>query len=175
LACNKYEVHGLGVMVPVDKILDTAVELGADVGGLSGLITPSLDEMVVVAKEMTRRDFRIPLLIGGATTSKQHTTVRIAPAYDGTTVHVLDSSRVIGVVSDLLDDSRRGKFESENAALQEKLRAQHTSSRRPLLTLVESRSRRLLLPFGEPPQPPFLGRTVIEPELAQLREYVDWT
>jgi len=175
LACNNYEVHDLGVMVPADKILDTAIELGADVVGLSGLITPSLDEMVGVAKEMTRRDFRIPLLIGGATTSKQHTAVRIAPAYDGTTVHVLDASRVIGVVSDLLDDGRRGKFESENAALQEKLRAQHTSSRRPLLTLTESRARRLLLPFGELPQPPFVGRKVIEPELAQLREYVDWT
>src|SRR2546425_962574 len=175
LACNNYEVHDLGVMVPADKILDTAIELGADVVGLSGLITPSLDEMVMVAKEMTRRDFRIPLLIGGATTSKQHTAVRIAPAYDGTTVHVLDASRVIGVVSDLLDDGRRGKFESENAALQDKLRAQHTSSRRPLLTLTESRARRLLLPFGELPQPPFVGRKVIEPELAQLREYVDWT
>src|SRR5947209_11290700 len=175
LACNNYEVHDLGVMVPADKILDTAIELGADVVGLSGLITPSLDEMVMVAKEMTRRDFRIPLLIGGATTSKQHTAVRIAPAYDGTTVHVLDASRVIGVVSDLLDDGRRGKFESENAALQEKLRSQHTSSRRPLLTLTESRARRLLLPFGELPQPPFVGRKVIEPELAQLREYVDWT
>ena len=175
LACNNYEVHDLGVMVPADKILDTAIELGADVVGLSGLITPSLDEMVGVAKEMTRRDFRIPLLIGGATTSKQHTAVRIAPAYDGTTVHVLDASRVIGVVSDLLDDGRRGKFESENAALQEKLRAQHTSSRRPLLTLTESRARRLLLPFGELPQPPFVGRKVIEPELAQLRGYVDWT
>src|SRR5436189_1069716 len=109
LACNNYEVHDLGVMVPAEKILDTAIELGADVVGLSGLITPSLDEMVGVAKEMTRRDFRIPLLIGGATTSKQHTAVRIAPAYDGTTVHVLDASRVIGVVSDLLDDGRRGK------------------------------------------------------------------
>src|SRR5207302_20814 len=126
-------------------------------------------------KEMTRRDFRIPLLIGGATTSKQHTAVRIAPAYDGTTVHVLDASRVIGVVSDLLDDGRRGKFEQDNAALQEKLRAQHTSSRRPLLTLSESRAKRLLLPFGELPQPPFVGRKVIEPEIAQLREYVDWT
>src|SRR6266566_3967697 len=93
LACNNYEVHDLGVMVPVDKILDTAIELKADVVGLSGLITPSLDEMVVVAKEMTRRNFTIPLLIGGATTSKQHTAVRIAPAYDGSTVHVLAASR----------------------------------------------------------------------------------
>src|SRR6266571_1208477 len=175
LACNNYEVHDLGVMVPVDKILDTAIELGADVVGLSGLITPSLDEMVVVAKEMTRRDFSIPLLIGGATTSKQHTAVRIAPAYDGTTVHVLDASRVIGVVSDLLDTERRQRFERDNFSLQEKLRAQHTSSRRPLLTLDEARAKRLRLPFANLPKPPFTGTKVIEPEIAQLREYVDWT
>src|ERR1700682_1602849 len=125
LACNNYEVVDLGVMVPADKILDTAIELNADVVGLSGLITPSLDEMVVVAKEMTRRQFTIPLLIGGATTSKQHTAVRIAPAYDGSTVHVLDASRVIGVVSDLLDKDRRHTFDRDNQALQEKLRAQH--------------------------------------------------
>ena len=175
LACNNYEVHDLGVMVPADKILDTAVELGADVVGLSGLITPSLDEMVVVAKEMTRRDFRIPLLIGGATTSKQHTAVRIAPAYDGTTVHVLDASRVIGVVSDLLDDGRRPRFEQDNLALQEKLRAQHTSSRRPLLTLDDARAKRLRVPFDDLPKPPFVGRKVIEPSLKELREFVDWT
>jgi 5-methyltetrahydrofolate--homocysteine methyltransferase len=175
LACNNYEVHDLGVMVPADKILDTAVELGADVVGLSGLITPSLDEMVVVAKEMTRRDFRIPLLIGGATTSKQHTAVRIAPAYDGTTVHVIDASRVIGVVSDLLDGERRHGFERDNFALQEKLRAQHTTSRRPLLTLDESRAKRLRLPFADVPQPPFTGKKTIEPSLAELREYIDWT
>jgi 5-methyltetrahydrofolate--homocysteine methyltransferase len=175
LACNNYEVHDLGVMVPAEKILDTAIELGADVVGLSGLITPSLDEMVVVAKEMTRRDFRIPLLIGGATTSKQHTAVRIAPAYDGTTVHVLDASRVIGVVSDLLDGGRRKKFEHENSALQEKLRAQHTSSRRPLLPLAEARDKRLRLPFTDLPKPPFTGTKVVEPSLAALREYIDWT
>src|SRR3989440_404228 len=175
LQCNNYEVYDLGVMVPPEKILDVAVELGADVVGLSGLITPSLDEMVVVAKEMTRRDFRIPLLIGGATTSKQHTAVRIAPAYDGTTVHVLDASRVIGVVSDLLDGGRRHKFEQDNAALQEKLRAQHKSSRRPLLTLPEARAKRLRLPFEQLPKPPFTGRKGIEPDLATLRAYVDWT
>jgi len=175
LACNNYEVHDLGVMVPVDKILDTAVELGADVVGLSGLITPSLDEMVVVAKEMTRRDFRIPLLIGGATTSKQHTAVRIAPAYDGTTVHVLDASRVIGVVSDLLAKDRREKFERDNYTLQEKLRAQHTSAKRPLLTLDEARAKRLRVPFDQLARPPFIGRKVIEPSLTELRDYVDWT
>ncbi len=175
LACNNYEVHDLGVMVPGEKILDVAVELGADVVGLSGLITPSLDEMVVVAKEMTRRDFRIPLLIGGATTSKQHTAVRIAPAYDGTTVHVLDASRVIGVVSDLLDDGRRGKFEQDNYALQEKLRAQHSSARRPLLSLSDARAKRLRVPFDDVPKPPFTGRKVIEPRIAELRQYIDWT
>ncbi len=175
LACNNYEVHDLGVMVPADKILDTAVELGADVVGLSGLITPSLDEMVVVAKEMTRRDFRIPLLIGGATTSKQHTAVRIAPAYDGTTVHVLDASRVIGVVSDLLDGERRHTFERDNAALQDKLRAQHATSRRPLLSLDEARAKRLRLPFTDLPKPPFSGRKTVEPSLEELRDYIDWT
>ena len=103
LGCNNYEVIDLGVMVPAATILDTAVAEGADAVGLSGLITPSLDEMVTVAAEMQRRGLKLPLLIGGATTSRQHTAVRIAPAYDGTTVHVLDASRVVGVVSDLLE------------------------------------------------------------------------
>src|SRR5207244_4155006 len=138
-----------------------------------GLITPSLDEMVVVAKEMTRRDFSIPLVIGGATTSKQPTAVRIAPAYDGTTVHVLDASRVIGVVSDLLDDGRRQTFERDNFALQEKLRSQHTSSRRPLLTLGDARDKKLRLPFEGIPNPPFTGRKVVEPSIAELRQQVD--
>ncbi|MFI5282140.1 MAG: methionine synthase [Candidatus Dormibacterales bacterium] len=175
LACNNYEVHDLGVMVPADKILDTAVELGADVVGLSGLITPSLDEMVLVAKEMTRRGFQLPLLIGGATTSKQHTAVRIAPAYDGSTVHVLDASRVIGVVSDLLDEGRRPGFDADNMALQEKLRAQHSASRRALLPLPDARARRLKLDFRDLPTPPFTGSRVIEPKLSVLREYIDWT
>jgi 5-methyltetrahydrofolate--homocysteine methyltransferase len=162
-------------MVPVDKILDTAIELKADVVGLSGLITPSLDEMVVVAKEMTRRQFTIPLLIGGATTSKQHTAVRIAPAYDGSTVHVLDASRVIGVVSDLLDKDRRHTFDRDNQALQEKLRTQHTATRRALLTLDDARSKRQRLSFDDVPKPPFLGTRIIEPSIATLREYIDWT
>jgi 5-methyltetrahydrofolate--homocysteine methyltransferase len=175
LACNNYEVVDLGVMVPVDKILDTAIELNADVVGLSGLITPSLDEMVVVAKEMTRRQFTIPLLIGGATTSKQHTAVRIAPAYDGSTVHVLDASRVIGVVSDLLDKDRRHTFDRDNQALQEKLRTQHTATRRALLTLDDARSKRQRLSFDDLPKPPFVGTRVIEPSISTLREYIDWT
>src|SRR5438270_3518751 len=175
LGCNNYEVHDLGVMVPADRILDTAAELGADAVGLSGLITPSLDEMVDVAKEMTRRGMDIPLLIGGATTSKQHTAVRIAPAYTGSTVHVLDASRVIGVVSDLFDDERRVTFDRDNRVLQDKLRAQHTTSKRPLLTLAEARAKRARLDFVDLPVPPFTGTRVVEPKLSELREYIDWT
>src|ERR671936_1056660 len=106
LGCNNYEVVDLGVMVPADVLLDTAAEEGADLVGLSGLITPSLDEMVHVAQEMERRGLRLPLLIGGATTSRQHTAVRIAPEYSRETVHVLDASRVVDVVSNLLDADR---------------------------------------------------------------------
>jgi 5-methyltetrahydrofolate--homocysteine methyltransferase len=101
-------------MVPADKILDTALEEGANVVGLSGLITPSLDEMVNVAREMERRGLELPLLIGGATTSKQHTAVKIAPEYSQPTVHVLDASRVVGVVSDLLDGDRRALLVADN-------------------------------------------------------------
>ncbi len=115
LGCNNYEVIDLGVMVPAARILDTAVAEGADAVGLSGLITPSLDEMVSVADEMQRRGLKLPLLIGGATTSKQHTAVRIAPAYENTTVHVLDASRVVGVVSDLLDSDRAVELAKSNS------------------------------------------------------------
>jgi len=175
LGCNNYEVVDLGVMVPADRILDTAIEIGASAVGLSGLITPSLDEMVEVAKEMTRRGFTLPLLIGGATTSKQHTAVRIAPAYTGSTVHVLDASRVIGVVSDLLDEGRRPKFDSDNRALQEKLRLQHTSAQRELLSFDAARESRWRLDFNALPKPPFIGARTIEPDLKTLSEYIDWT
>src|SRR5213082_430371 len=175
LGCNNYEVHDLGVMVPAEKILDTATELGADAVGLSGLITPSLDEMVDVAKEMTRRGFTIPLLIGGATTSKQHTAVRIAPAYTGSTVHVLDASRVIGVVSDLFDTERRTVFDRDNRVLQDKLRTQHSAAQRELLPLEAVRESRWRLDFDELPKPPFTGVRTVEPDLKTLREYIDWT
>src|SRR5213076_1025771 len=114
LGCNNFKVVDLGVMVPAERILDTAIEEGCDIVGLSGLITPSLDEMVHVAREVERRGIELPLLIGGATTSKQHTAVRIAPAYSRPTIHVLDASRVVGVVSDLLDPQRRLDLEQEN-------------------------------------------------------------
>jgi len=143
LGCNNYEVIDLGVMVPGDTILDTAVEAGADAVGLSGLITPSLDEMVHVAKEMERRGLELPLLIGGATTSRQHTAVRIAPVYGRETVHVLDASRVVGVVSDLLDPVRRSALDETNREEQERLRAQHADKeRRPLLVLEAARANR---------------------------------
>src|SRR5207248_5066666 len=130
LGCNNYEVVDLGVMVPAATILDTAVAEGADAVGLSGLITPSLDEMVNVAGEMQRRGMTTPLLIGGATTSRQHTAVRVAPAYEGSTVHVLDASRVVGVVQSLLDPDRAAGLDQANRADQQRLREQHESRHR---------------------------------------------
>ncbi len=175
LGCNNYEVIDLGVMVPADKILDTAIEEGCNVVGLSGLITPSLDEMVNVAREMERRGLDLPLLIGGATTSKQHTAVRIAPAYGQPTLHVLDASRVVGVVSDLLDPVRRAVLEQENAELQERLRDQHEErDRKPLLPIEEARANREQVDFGELPVPEFTGVRVVRPALDELVPYIDW-
>ena len=110
LACNGFEVTDMGVMVPCDKILDKAIELGADVVGLSGLITPSLDEMVHVAKEMERRGFKVPLLVGGATTSAAHTAIKIAPHYSGPVVHVLDASRSVPVTTSLISEEHKAAF-----------------------------------------------------------------
>ncbi|XVU27629.1 methionine synthase [Actinoplanes sp. CA-054009] len=175
LGCNNYEVIDLGVMVPAAKILDTAVAEGADVIGLSGLITPSLDEMVAVGAEMQRRGLKLPLLIGGATTSKQHTAVRIAPAYDASTVHVLDASRVVGVVSDLLDPDRAEKLDATNRADQERLREQHANRHaQPLLTLEQARANREEVDFGDLPTPTFTGVRDVQPTIAQLREMIDW-
>jgi 5-methyltetrahydrofolate--homocysteine methyltransferase len=175
LGCNDYEVVDLGVMVPADRILDTAESEGADVVGLSGLITPSLDEMVNVAREMERRGLDVPLLIGGATTSKQHTAVRVAPEYGQPTVHVLDASRVVGVVSNLLDPGRRATLDVENRELQERLREQHAErTRKPLLALADARARRHRVGFEELPEPAFTGTRTVGPELAKLRDYVDW-
>jgi 5-methyltetrahydrofolate--homocysteine methyltransferase len=176
LGCNSYEVVDLGVMVPANRILDAARDEGADAVGLSGLITPSLDEMVTVAKEMERREMRVPLLIGGATTSKQHTAVRIAPVYSGPTVHVLDASRVVGVVSGLMDPARRPEIDRENRELQAGLREQHEGkSRRRLLPLAAARENRLRLAFDRVETPSFTGLRVVEPALATLRGYIDWT
>ena len=178
LGCNGYEIIDLGVMVPADKILDVAVEEDCDIVGLSGLITPSLDEMVSVAKEMERRGFVLPLLIGGATTSKQHTAVRIAPEYGQPTVHVLDASRVVGVVGDLLDGDRRNRLDAENRADQERLRVLHAEKgRKPLLSLREARERRTPIEWHEEDLavPSFIGARTAEEEIAVLRDYIDWT
>ena len=175
LGCNNYEVVDLGVMVPAEKILDTALEKNASVIGLSGLITPSLDEMVHVAQEMERRGIVLPLLIGGATTSKQHTAVRIAPAYSQPTVHVLDASRVVATVSSLLDPGRVGEFDRENRELQERLREQHAErDRKPLLPIAAARANPQRVSFADLPAPPFTGTRIVEPDLETLTRFVDW-
>ena len=175
LGCNNYEVHDLGVMVPADRVLETAAEVGADVVGLSGLITPSLDQMVDAAHEMERRGLSLPLLIGGATTSRQHTAVKIAPEYSQPVVHVLDASRVVGVVSALIDPARRGQLDAENREAQERLREQHAErERKPLLRLVDAQENRERVAFDELATPEFTGLRVVEPSLETLREYVDW-
>jgi 5-methyltetrahydrofolate--homocysteine methyltransferase len=178
LGCNGYEVIDLGVMVPADRILDVAVEQDCDIVGLSGLITPSLDEMVGVAKEMERRGLELPLLIGGATTSKQHTAVRIAPEYVQPTLHVLDASRVVGVVADLLDGDRRSRLDAENRVEQDRLRALHAEKgRKPMLPLREARTRRTPIEWHaeDLAAPAFTGTRVVEEQISTLRDYVDWT
>ena len=179
LGCNNYEVVDLGVMVQAEEILDTAVAKKCDIVGLSGLITPSLDEMVYVASEMQRRGLLVPLLIGGATTSRAHTAVKIAPVYDGSTVHVLDASRVVNVVSDLLSPERRVELDAKNRREQEK-------SRR----LFEYRQSRELIPIeiarengpsiewrsGDVSTPAFQGRRVVDDvSLEEIAAYIDWT
>ena len=178
LGCNNYEVIDLGVMVPADRILDTAVEEDCDVVGLSGLITPSLDEMVHVADEMERRGLGLPLLIGGATTSRQHTAVKIAPAYGQPTLHVLDASRVVRIVSDLLEPERRERLDQENRAAQDRLRELHSEKeRKPLLPLARAREHRTPIEWhpDDLNTPSFTGARVVETPLAVLREYIDWT
>ncbi len=175
LGCNNYEILDLGVMVAADTILDTAAEIGADAVGLSGLITPSLDEMVNVAREMERRGLELPLLIGGATTSKQHTAVRIAPAYSQPTLYVRDASRVVGVVSDLLDPVRRAALDQENRADQDRLRDLHAErNRKPLLPYTQAVDNRHRVAYDDLPEPGFLGTRLVEPDLETLREYIDW-
>jgi len=179
LGCNSYDVIDLGVMVPADKILQTAVDERADIVGLSGLITPSLDEMVFVAKEMTRRGLTLPLLIGGATTSRQHTAVKIAPEYQETTVHVLDASRVVDVVASVLSEDRRAAFARENRELQQRLRDQHGARKeRPLLAYDAAKANHLSIdwPRETPPVPPFIGRRVLaDVPLAEIVPFIDWT
>ncbi|HEX9299101.1 MAG TPA: methionine synthase [Actinomycetota bacterium] len=178
LGCNNYEVIDLGVMVPADVLLDTALDEGCDIVGCSGLITPSLDEMVHVAKEMERRGIDLPLLIGGATTSRQHTAVRIAPSYSHPVVHVIDASRVVGVVSSLLDPERKVTLDEGNRELQAKLRAQHEEREKtPLLPYRIALQRRTPVTWSadDISSPPFTGTRTLEPVLDELRAVIDWT
>ena len=179
LGCNNYDVVDLGVMVPANKILDTAIAEKADMVGLSGLITPSLDEMASVAKEMERRGLELPLLIGGATTSRQHTAVKIAPHYSQPVVHVLDASRSVNVVSDLLSEGRREAFANDNRTEQEKLRAVYEGKKKkPLVPLVEARANASRLEFtpATTSRPAFLGRRIVDDvTAADLVPYIDWT
>jgi 5-methyltetrahydrofolate--homocysteine methyltransferase len=180
LGCNNYEVIDLGVMVPAQRILDEARRVNADVIGLSGLITPSLDEMTHVAREMTRQAFTVPLLIGGATTSRAHTAVRIAPAYTGPTVYVLDASRSVSVLSQLLSPERRPAFTADTAAEYARLRERHAArdAGTVLLSLAEARRRRTAIDWSGflPPVPAKSGRTVFDDvPLEVLVGYIDWT
>ena len=178
LSCNNYDVIDLGVMVPCDTILQTAVDEGADLVGLSGLITPSLDEMVFVAKEMEHRGLRLPLLIGGATTSRQHTAVKISPEYGESTVHVVDASRVIDVVSSLLSADRKPAFDDGNRADQARLREQYAGRRERTLApydVARANPFRTAWEDSEIPTPAFTGRRPVEVALGELTPYIDWT
>jgi 5-methyltetrahydrofolate--homocysteine methyltransferase len=179
LGCNNYEVIDLGVMVPAAKILDTAIERKADMIGLSGLITPSLDEMVNVAREMERRKMTLPLLIGGATTSRQHTAVKIAPEYSQPTVHVLDASRVVDVVSSFMSAERRGAFARSNVEAQDEIREKYkTRSEKPLLSYEQARANGLKYDWDnhETATPAFVGRRYLDDvPLEEIAKYIDWT
>ncbi len=178
LGCNNYEVIDLGVMVSCEKILAAAKELKVDVIGLSGLITPSLDEMVHVAKEMTREGFTVPLLIGGATTSKAHTAVKIAPSYAPSVVHVLDASRAVGVVGSLISPSQKPGFVQQVRDDYERMRQAHQDrGAKPVLPIAKARANRFITDWAtlEIPAPSFLGvRTITEQPLSELVPFIDW-
>jgi 5-methyltetrahydrofolate--homocysteine methyltransferase len=179
LGCNNYEVIDLGVMVPSEKILAAAREHRADLIGLSGLITPSLDEMVHVAREMQREGFDIPLLIGGATTSAKHTAVRIAPAYKQPVVHVLDASQAVGVVGNLIDDHLKPVFDLKNRDMQERDRKNFADrQQKTLVPYAEACRRKFATDWQtvEIATPEFLGRKVLEDyPLAEIATYIDWS
>ncbi|MCA9055210.1 MAG: cobalamin-dependent protein, partial [Planctomycetaceae bacterium] len=176
--CNNFDVIDLGVMVPAEKILQTAKEQGAQIIGLSGLITPSLEEMVHVAREMQRQGYTVPLLIGGATTSSKHTSVKIAPKYEQPVVHVKDASLSVPVVEKLLDAGLREQFAGQNRDVQERDRRSFAGQQqRKLVPYEEALARRFQTDWNEVdiPRPAFLGTRTIEPDLATLRDYIDWS
>jgi 5-methyltetrahydrofolate--homocysteine methyltransferase len=179
LQCNNFEVINLGVMVPAQKILDTARAEGADIIGLSGLITPSLEEMAHVAHEMQRQGFTIPLLIGGATTSRVHSAVKIAPHYSGTTVYVPDASRSVSVCSNLLSDDLRAGYVESVRADYERIRVQHASKKeQALVPLAKARANAFPVDWSSttPPRPRALGRRLLRGvDLAEIATYIDWS
>jgi 5-methyltetrahydrofolate--homocysteine methyltransferase len=178
LACNNYEVIDMGVMVPCEKILERAKAEKADMIGLSGLITPSLDEMVHVAREMERQGFKLPLLIGGATTSRAHTAVKIAPHYSEPVVHVLDASRAVPVTTSLLSDEGKSAFVVQHRADYEALRKAHSAPRLTVVSLETARARRTPIQWRSEdlPKPAFTGVHVLDNfPLATLRDFIDWT
>jgi 5-methyltetrahydrofolate--homocysteine methyltransferase len=178
LACNNYEVIDMGVMVPSEKILERARAEKVDVIGLSGLITPSLDEMVHVAKEMERQGFKLPLLVGGATTTRTHTAVKIAPHYSQPVVHVLDASRAVPVTTSLLSEEGKAEFVAQHQAEYEALRKAHSAPRQQVIPLATARARRTPIKWRaeDVPTPAFTGVRVLDNfPLATLREFIDWT
>jgi 5-methyltetrahydrofolate--homocysteine methyltransferase len=180
LGCNNYEVIDLGVMVSCEKILETARERQVDVIGISGLITPSLDEMAHVARELKREGFVVPLLVGGATTSVAHTSVKIAPGYNEPVIHVLDASRAVGVVSQLINPGLKPAFVEKNAALQDKLRRDHLAQReaKPLLSIGRARERRTPINWkpDDIPTPAFTGvRELQNFPLTEIVPFIDWS
>ena len=178
LACNNYEVIDMGVMVPCEKILERAKAEKANMIGLSGLITPSLDEMVHVAKEMERQGFKLPLLIGGATTSRRHTAVKIAPHYSEPVVHVLDASRAVPVTTSLLSEDGKAAFVEQHRADYEALRKAYSAPRQQGVSLETARKRRTPIEWRAEnlPEPEFMGVRVLDDfPLATLREFIDWT
>jgi 5-methyltetrahydrofolate--homocysteine methyltransferase len=178
LACNNYEVIDMGVMVSSEKILERAKAEKVDLIGLSGLITPSLDEMVHVAREMERQHFKLPLLIGGATTSRRHTAIKIAPHYSEPVVHILDASRAVPVTTSLLSDEGKPAFVAQHRAEYEALRTAHAAPRQQVISLETARSRRTPIEWRteDLPTPAFTGVKVLDNfPLATLREFIDWS
>jgi 5-methyltetrahydrofolate--homocysteine methyltransferase len=178
LACNNYEIIDMGVMVPAEKILERAREINADIIGLSGLITPSLDEMVHVAREMERLEFKVPLLIGGATTSRAHTAIKIAPHYSEPVIHVADASRAVPVATSLLSQENKADFVTQLRVEYAAVRKSHATPRQPMVSLAEARARRTPIEWQaeDIPAPAFTGVRVLDNfPLATLRDYIDWS
>ena len=179
LGCNNFEIIDLGVMVPPEKIIETAIREQVDIIGLSGLITPSLDEMVYLAKEMDKLNISIPIMIGGATTSRAHTAVKIAPEYRETVVHVNDASRAVTVAGNLLNNTTKTEYSAKLRTEYDELRSGYLnrSREKDFLSIADARKNKLQLNWDEytPVQPKFLGVNTIYPELAELISYIDWT